>query len=154
MSNSRSPQHVLERLMRGIADRAWDGLDQLYAEDTVVDHPFALPAPRRTEGRAAIREHFAAFAAAPLRLEVRNWVVHLTADPEVAIAEWDYEGVVTTTGRTFRVSNVQVSGVRDGRIVASRDYHNHALMAAVMGRTAPLINALEALAAQGRPAQE
>jgi hypothetical protein len=58
-------------------------------------HPFALPVPRRTEGREAIREHFAAFAAAPLKLQVRNWVVHVTADPEVAIAEWDY-GVVTT----------------------------------------------------------
>jgi ketosteroid isomerase-like protein len=61
-------------------------------------------------------------------------VVHATADPEVVIAEWDYDGVVTTTGRPFTVSNVQVSRVRDGKFVASRDYHNHAFMAAVMGR--------------------
>jgi ketosteroid isomerase-like protein len=154
MSNPLGPQEVLERLMRGIADQAWEGLDQLYAEDTVVEHPFALPAPRRTLGRAAIREHFAAFAAAPLRLEVRDWVVHLTDDPEVAIAEWDYEGVVTTTGRTFRVSNVQVSRVRDGRIVASHDYHNHAMMAAVLGCTAQLTAALDAVATQGQGAQE
>jgi len=142
MSESSSPQHVLEVLMRGIADQAFDTLHELYAEDTVVEHPFALPAPRRTEGRAAIREHFAAFAAAPLRLQVRNWVVHATADPEVVIAEWDYDGVVTTTGRAFRVSNVQMSRVRDGLIVESRDYHNHAMMAAVMGQLPALVEAL------------
>ena len=134
MPDLSSPQHVLEALMRGIANKDFDELHELYGEDAVVEHPFALPAPRRTEGREAIREHFAAFAAAPLALRVRNWVVHVTADPEVAIAEWDYEGVVTTTGRSFRVSNVQVSRVRAGRIVESRDYHNHARMAAIMGR--------------------
>ena len=137
-----SPQQVLETLMQGIADQAWHGLHELYAEDTVVEHPFALPAPRRTEGREAIRKHFADFASAPLKLQVRNMVVHATADPEVAIAEWDYDGVVTTTGRTFRVSNVQVSRVRDGKIVASRDYHNHAFMAAVMDRLPALAAAV------------
>jgi ketosteroid isomerase-like protein len=141
--SARSPREVLETLMRGIAERKWDGLDELYAESTVVEHPFALPVPRRTEGRETIRKHFADFASAPLRLQVHNMVVHTTADPEVVVAEWDYEGVVTTTGRSFRVSNVQVSRVRDGLIVESRDYHNHAFMAAVMGRLPVLAAALE-----------
>jgi ketosteroid isomerase-like protein len=69
-----------------------------------------------------------------LKLQVRNMVVHATADPEVVIAEWDYDGVVTTTGRSFRVSNVQVSRVRNGKIVESRDYHNHAFLAVVTDR--------------------
>ena len=112
-----------------------------------------LPAPRRTEGCDAIRKHFADFAAAPLKLQVRNMVVHATADPEVVIAEWDYDGVVTTTGRSFSVSNVQVrrgmsplagplalvSRVRYGKIVESRDYHNHAFLAAVMDRLSTLV---------------
>ena len=128
-----SPQQVLQTLMQGIADQAWQGLHELYAEDTVVEHPFALPVPRRTEGREAIRKHFADFANAPLKLQVCNMVVHATADPEVVVAEWDYDGVVTTTGRVFRVSNVQVSRVRDGKIVASRDYHNHAAIGEALG---------------------
>ena len=142
MPEPLSPKQVLEKLMRGIADREWQDLHELYSEDTVVEHPFALPAPRRTEGREAIRKHFAEFAAAPLKLQVRNMVVHATADPEVVVAEWDYDGVVTTTGRIFRVSNVQVSRVRGGKIVASRDYHNHAFMAAVMDRLPALVAAL------------
>ena len=142
MPKCLSPCEVLETLMQGIADQAWQKLHELYAEDTVVEHPFALPVPRRAEGREAMRKHFADFAAAPLKLEVCNMIVHQTADPEVAVAEWDYDGVVTTTGRTFRVSNIQVSRVHDGRIVASRDYHNHAFIAAVMGRLPSLVAAL------------
>jgi ketosteroid isomerase-like protein len=145
MSEPPSPQQVLERLMQGIADQAWHGLDALYAEDAVVEHPFALPVPTRITGRAAIRTHFDQFAAAPLRLQVRNMVVRATADPEVVVAEWDYDGVVTTTGRAFRVSNVQVSRVRAGKIVDSRDYHNHAMMASVMGRLPALVAALDDL---------
>jgi ketosteroid isomerase-like protein len=143
MSEPPSPRQVLETIMQGIADQAWHGLDALYAEDAVVEHPFALPVPTRMQGRAAVRTHFANFATAPLKLEVRNMVVHATADPEVAIAEWDYEGVVTTTGRSFRVSNIQVSRVRAGKIVESRDYHNHALMAVVMGRLPALVAAFD-----------
>ena len=142
MPKCLSPCEVLETLVRGIGGQAWQKLHELYAEDTVVEHPFALPVPRRAEGREAMRQHFADFAAAPLKLEVCNMIVRQTADPEVVVAEWDYDGVVTTTGRTFRVSNVQVSRVRDGRIAASRDYHNHAFMAAVMGRLPSLVAAL------------
>ena len=69
-------------------------------------------------------------------------VVHETADPEVVIAEWDYEGLVTTTGRSFRVSNIQVSTIRDGKIVASHDYHNHVVLAGVTGQLPSLLNAI------------
>jgi hypothetical protein len=56
----------------------------------------------------------------PLELRARNITVHQTSDPEVIVAEWDYDGLVTTTGRSFQVSNIQVvaSGIRckrDGR---------------------------------------
>ena len=69
-------------------------------------------------------------------------VVHETADPGVVVAEWDYEGVVTTTGRSFQVSNIQVSTIRDGKIVASRDYHNHVVLAGVTGRLPSLLDAI------------
>jgi uncharacterized protein len=128
--------------MRGIEDERWDELDRLYADDAVVEYPFALPAPMRLDGRDAIRRYFAAAAASPLQLRAHNMVVHETADPEVVVAEWVYEGRVTTTRRSFRVSNIQVSTVRDGRIVTSRDYHNHVVLAAVTGRLPSLLDAV------------
>ena len=140
MSDSATPRHVLESLLQGISDGRWNDLADLYAEDAVVEQPFSPTPPRRLEGREAIRAHFATAAQGPLRLEAGNVVVHDTADPEVVIAEFDYDGRVATTGHTFRVANIQILKVRDGRIVASRDYHDHLALAAAVGR-------LQALAA-------
>ena len=142
MSQPASATQVVEALMQGIADQNWQELHELYSERRSSSIPSPLPAPMRIEGHEAIRKHFANFAAAPLKLRVRNMVVHETADPEVVAAEWYYEGLVTTSGRTFRVSNIQVSRVRNGKIVESRDYHNHALTANVMGRLSILVEAL------------
>jgi uncharacterized protein len=127
-----TPRETFDRLLRGISVGAWPDLADLYADDAVVDLPFAIPAPVHLAGRAAVRAPFAKAAAGPVALEPRNVVVHETADPEVIIAEYDYHGRVTTTGRSFRVSNVQVLTIRDGRIVASRDYHDHAAIAAAL----------------------
>ena len=77
-------------------------------------------------------------------MKARNMIVHDTSDPEVVVAEWDYDGQVTTTGRSFQVSNIQVSRVRDGRIVLSRDYHNHVVLAEVMGRLPSVVASLTA----------
>jgi uncharacterized protein len=136
------PRAVFASLLQGIADGAWHDLADLYADDAVVELPFAPGAPVRLEGRKAIRAHFAAAAAGPLQLQARNVVVHETGDPEVLIAEFVYQGRVTTTGRSFRVSNVQVLRIRKGRIVSSRDYHDHLAIAAAVGRLHELVSSL------------
>ena len=143
MSEVIEPRCVVEALMKGISEGAWKDLHEWYADDAVIDYPFALPAPTRLEGRAAIERYFAAASRLPLRLEVRDMVVHATADPEVVVAEWQYDGTVTTTGRKFFASNIQVSRVRSGKIVASRDYHNHAILAQVTGRLPAVIAAMD-----------
>lgn len=142
MSQPASPRQVVEALMQGIEKQQWLELHGLYAEEAIVEYPFALPLPRRLEGREAIQRYFAMAAAAPLQREVWNMVVYETTDPEVVVAEWDYDGLVNTTGRRFRVSNIQVTRVRNGKSVASRDYHNHTMMAHVMGQLTSLVTAL------------
>ena len=144
MPESASPSAVLAQLLRGIAAGAWQELPELYAEDAVVEQPFAVPEPVRLVGREAIRAHFAAAAAGPLVLRAANVVVHETGDPEVIVAEFDYDGQVTTTGHSFRVANVQVLRVRAGRIVSSRDYHNHLALAAALGQVPRVLSAFTA----------
>jgi ketosteroid isomerase-like protein len=133
MPDTPSAHEIFDRLIRGITDGHWRELGDLYADNAVVEMPFAAPAPTRIEGREAVRRHFAAAAGLPLTLEARNVVVHETADPEVIIAEYDYRGRATATGRSFEVANIQVLTVRDGRIVASRDYHRHGAFAEALG---------------------
>jgi uncharacterized protein len=137
-----SPRNVVEALMRGISDGRWEELDRFYADTAVVEYPFALPVPLRLAGREEIRRYLAAAARLPVRLQVRDMVVRETTDPDVVVAEWDYDGVVTATGRSFQVANVQISTVREGKIVASRDYHNHAVLADVTGRLAAVVQAM------------
>jgi uncharacterized protein len=128
-----SPSAVARRLIQGITEERWAELPDLYAEDVVVELPFS---PDRTviRGRTGIAEHFGAAPDRPLRLAASDIVVHETADPELVVVEYDYHGEATTTGRTFTVSNVLIMRVRDGRIVSSRDFHDHhAIGAALRG---------------------
>jgi ketosteroid isomerase-like protein len=107
-------------------------LADAYDPAAVVEQPFLPGTQRRLEGRDAIRAHFAAAASMPLRLRVRNLVLHETLDPGVVIAEYDYDVVVTASGETFTIANIQVFRIRNGLILSSRDYHDHARLASAL----------------------
>jgi len=123
-----TPREVAQRLIRGISEQRFTELADLYAEDTVVELPFS---PERTvmRGRDELAKHFAGAADRPLRVVAKNLVVHETADPEVVVAEYDYD--VEAGDRNGTVGNVLVIRVRDGHIVSSRDYHDHTAIAAI-----------------------
>jgi ketosteroid isomerase-like protein len=134
-----APQEVVEQLLDGISNGRWEVLHGLYAEDAVIEYPFALPAPRRLEGRPAIRRYFEAVAQLPLQLRVRDVVVQPTTAPGVLVVEYGYDGLVTEIGRSFRVANIQVTTVQDGLITNSRDYHDHLRLAAATDQLTPLL---------------
>lgn len=139
-----TPREVFARLVDGTSNRRWDALPDLYAEDTVVTHPMD-PSGEPLVGREALRRHFAGAAAfceeLGVEMTARDIVVHETADPEVIVAEFEYAGRVAATGRTLSVRNIFVLRVRDGVIVESRDYADHARFAAAIGRLPDLIAA-------------
>jgi len=126
-----TPQELVERFLDHIGAGRWGALAEFYAENAVVEQPLNIPEPTRLVGREAVERAFAAAAQGPLRLSPRNVVVHTTADPEVVIVEYDYDVRNTTTGRESTVANVQLFRVRDGRFVATRDYHDHWRLAGV-----------------------
>jgi ketosteroid isomerase-like protein len=135
MMSERISAHALVEKFLQLVDRGeWLALAELYSPDAVVEQPFAKPQPVVLRGAEAIRAHFAAAAGAPLRLRVVNPVIRTTSDPEVVIAEYDYDGEATTTGRRFVVANIQVFRARDGEIVATRDFHDHAAFSIALRR--------------------
>jgi ketosteroid isomerase-like protein len=145
-SANLTPRDAYARFQEVLLGNAPELADDLYAEDVVVELPFARPGmPRRFEGRAA----FSSFASAgrvalPMRLEgFRNVVIHDTADPEVIIAEYDLAGTVTTTNRQASESFVLVLRVRDGRIVHLREYQNVLGMAAALGQLPELLAGID-----------
>src|SRR5262252_4903335 len=128
-----TPHEVFERLSAGIGAGRWNELADLYAEDTVVNQPFS-PEPAHIVGREDVRRHFARLNVLPVRLHPHRVVVHDTSDPELIIAEYEYEVRNTATGEASTAANIQVLRIRDGLIVESRDYHDHArLIRAITG---------------------
>jgi uncharacterized protein len=77
------------------------------------------------------------------RRQVGNVTIHETADPEVIVAEFEYQGT-TETGEPYALPAIFVMRVRDGEIVSSRDYHDHLASARVRGRLDELFGAVSA----------
>jgi ketosteroid isomerase-like protein len=110
--------------------------EALWAPDVVIEAPFAAPGqPRRYEGAATFleatrrtRESF------PVRFETfRYTAVHQTTDPEVTVLEYELGGTALTTGKRASAPFVAVMRVRDGRIVAWREYQDKLAIADALG---------------------
>ncbi|WP_439377548.1 nuclear transport factor 2 family protein [Amycolatopsis lexingtonensis] len=138
-----TPRHVFTALSDGISKGRYGELSALYAEDTVVEHPQAVPRPTRLTGRDAVHERFTGALAGAYRLKRENVVVHETTDPEVIVAEYDYDAESVETGRTISAANIQVLRVRDGLIVHSRDYHDYLKLAVIRDGVGQLVKAYE-----------
>jgi ketosteroid isomerase-like protein len=140
-----TPREVFLRLVHGVADRDFDALPALYAEQTDVRHPMSPYGDQPLFSRDALREHFGGAGprvAGVVQFQPADVVVHETQDPEVIVAEFDYAGTVIATGELFRVPCVFVLRVRDGLIVESRDYIDHVAMARARGMLGELIDVL------------
>lgn len=110
-----------------------DALAELFTEDGVLEAPL-VPAdsafPRRMEGREQIRTAMAAYyerqtgGGGTPNVEKSRYVLHITEDPDVFIAEIDtvIDGKGDGDGAEETVSLVQIFRVRDGKIAHLRDY--------------------------------
>jgi len=151
MPQPRSPREVFLELVNGIADGNLKGLPELYAEQIDVVHPFDPfgGAPLRT--RDEMRQRMEQLADRPRpRRQVGNVTIHETTDPEVIVAEFEYQGT-TNAGEAYALPAIFVMRVRNGEIVSSRDYHDHLASARIAGRLGELFGAVSAQdAARGR----
>ncbi|MBA6436978.1 MULTISPECIES: nuclear transport factor 2 family protein [Streptomyces] len=119
---SRSPRDVLAQLLDDVSADRWEHLHELYADGTVVRHPFARDESRLLEGREALRLHFDHFAQSGLSLRARDVVWHDTTDPETVIAEFVYDGTGPAPDEHFEMAACFVWRVRDGLILDAHDY--------------------------------
>jgi ketosteroid isomerase-like protein len=144
MSKPLSPSEVFYELVHGVCDCKWDDLPSLYAEQTNVVHPldpFRAP-PMLT--REQLHEHFAGGdeVLGDVRFRPANITIHETADPEVIVAEFEYQGTAPATGESFALPGIFVMRIRDGQIVSSRDYVDHLGLARALGRLDGLFTSL------------
>lgn len=139
-----SPRETFLRLVNGVCDGPYEDLADLYAEQTHVTHPFHPLSPPPLRSRRELHEHFTALppAARTLNRKPVDVTIHETADPEVIVAEFAYEGQVLETGEAFTVPCVFVMRIRNGLIIESRDYIDHVASARAWGQLDGLLTAL------------
>jgi ketosteroid isomerase-like protein len=137
---SAMPADVLARRRHLTLNGDADGLADLFAPDAVIESPFAGPpgTPARLDGREAIREYSRHAMASSLRLEDYEVTeLYQTQDPEVVIVEMRTKGTVTTTGRSFTATSIQVLRIREGHIVLFRDFADPRVLEEVVGEPRP-----------------
>jgi uncharacterized protein (TIGR02246 family) len=133
---SATPADVLAKRRQLILNGDIDGFADLFTPDGVIEGPFTGPpgVPLRLVGREAIREYSRRVMVSPLQLEDFEVVeLYKTQDPEVVIAEVLTKGTVTTTGRSFTATSVQVLRIREDHIVLFRDFADPRVLEDVIG---------------------
>jgi len=138
--SSTTPADVLARRRQLLLNGDADGFAALFAPDAVIESSFAGPpgTPARLEGQEAIREYSRRVMASPLRLEDFEVAeLYQTQDPEVVITEMRTKGTVTTTGRPFTTTSVQILRIREGRILHSRDFADPRILEEAIGDLRP-----------------
>ena len=112
-----------------------DTFVQMFAEDGVMEFPYALPSPKRVEGRQALATHLGYLARLIELLDVSDVTKHQTGDPGLFILEFASSGRAVATGEPFEQRYISVIRVRDGHIVHYRDYWNPlAILRTMRGR--------------------
>jgi ketosteroid isomerase-like protein len=140
MNGTLSPREVFLALVNGVAEGRWDDLPGLYAERTDVVHPFHPLRPPALTTREELRRHFQPTTVDPQLLRrAADITVHETADPEVVIGEFEYQGSAPGTGEPFALPGIFVLRVRNGEIVSSRDYFDHLTSARIRGQFDALV---------------
>ncbi|SOD62301.1 hypothetical protein SAMN06297387_105117 [Streptomyces zhaozhouensis] len=125
MPTPTSPAELFRHGLRLLLDKDIAAWAALFAEDGVLEFPFAPEGwPRRLEGReevAAYMRHY------PDHIDLRDFPdlrVHQTTDPRTVVVEMRGVGRVVETGAPFDASYVAVVTVEDGLIASCRDYWN------------------------------
>jgi ketosteroid isomerase-like protein len=98
---------------------------EMLTEDAVMEFPYRLPrTPTRLMGKQEIVQFFSGFADFLILDEIRFVAAHQTANPDVAIVEYEGTGRFVQTGRCYLQQYIAVLTFRDGRICHWKDYWN------------------------------
>ncbi|MFE0171150.1 nuclear transport factor 2 family protein [Streptomyces sp. NPDC059002] len=135
-TNGTTPEGLFRHGLTLLLAKDYGGWVDLWADDGVMEFPFAPPgAPRSLDGRAAIHAYMTAFpdhidlAATPYA------EIHRTGDPDVVIVEMRSEGRSVATGEPFEMAYVAVVTVKDGLFTHYRDYWNPLVALEIAGGT-------------------
>jgi uncharacterized protein len=125
MSAHTSPADLYRHSLRLLLDKNIPGWVGLWAEDGIVEFPFAPQGwPERLAGKEAIAAYMRHY---PDHIDLHDFPdlrIHQTTDPETIVVEMRGVGRLVETGNPFDMTYIAVVTVQDGRITSYRDYWN------------------------------
>ena len=122
-------QHVLQLYMSLYAQQRWDEWIDLWADDGVLEFPFA-PAGRRSRyaGKPDILAYMTATAARMAgRIEVEGleyFRIHPMLEPTTICLEMGVKGQVLETGAPYHQRYISIIETKGGKISLYREYWN------------------------------
>jgi uncharacterized protein len=96
----------------------------LFAEDAVVEFPYASTTPGRLDGKAAIYNYMKDVSAQMQNLVFSNVLIYPTSNPHVLFAEVHGEAIIVATGRHYQQDYVMRLETQEGKIIYYREYWN------------------------------
>lgn len=120
-----SPEELYRHSLRLLLEKDIPGWVGLWAEDGVMEFPFAPPGrPERLEGKEALAAYMRHY---PDHIDLHDFPdlhIHRTTDPETVVVEMRAVGRLVQTDAPFEMTYIAVVTVRDGRFASYRDYWN------------------------------
>ena len=122
-------QGILQRYMAFYAQQSWDAWIDLWADDGVLEFPFAPPGRRgRYAGKADILAYMKATSArmtGRIKSEGLDYFrVHPMRDPGAVCLEMAVKGRVLETGAPYSQKYIAIVETKGGKIALYREYWN------------------------------
>ncbi len=115
----------LQQFLENLVSSKHNELLEMLAEDAVMEFPYHLPTtPEQLVGKQQIVPFFSGFSDFLTLTKIRPVAVHRTADPNVAVLEYEGTGKAVQTGRSYLQKYITVLTFRDGLISHWKDYWN------------------------------
>ena len=128
------PEKLLQDYMLLVSAQRWDEWIDLWAEDGVLEFPYAPPGRRSSyAGKADILAYMKPTAG---RLDIDTleyFDVHPMLDPTTCCFEMAVKGRIAATGVPFQQKYISIVETRDGKISRYREYWNPVVSIAANG---------------------
>jgi hypothetical protein len=121
-------QGTLDDIASLLRSGDWAGLAQHWAEDGVMELPYAPGGPQVMRGREEIARNNVAGLALFSRFETPVFTTYATTDPNVFFAEYRSKAVVRATGKPYRNTYVAHFRFREGKVVHWKEYFDPAII--------------------------
>jgi ketosteroid isomerase-like protein len=136
---------IARQLVEAFAARDHVKIMSMYADDFEVLVPFMYPKTMVLKGKRQaeeiLRNHPGSIKSRMYNdIRVKDFKMLQTTDPEWFVMEWTYVSHIGTD--EVENGNVCIVQVRDGKILRSRDYHNHVTRAIADGHVPELLETI------------